>query len=122
MSLYDFEIGLTEVGMQNVEDLGLPAPAWEYRPWAAAVALGNGSGRGQGAPVAVWRWGFLTRAQRTTLRTYCTGKAAFVYINTIEDDGTYGTYYAALHWPDQERWQADRVLEFAIEFRQLEAA
>lgn len=118
---YLYEIGATEIGMVTLESLGLKAPKNEYAIYANSITLGDGSERGVGSPMFVWNWGYLTSAQRATLRAYCTGKSANVFIKTIKDDNSYVTYSAIMVWPNSEERAAGRVLDFSIEFRQAEA-
>lgn len=107
----------------NVESLSttpLKAPKSTYRPYFEAVALANGQARGFGRPIAVWRWGFLTRAQRDRIRLFCTCKSASVYISTRTNEAdAYSVFSGVMLWPDDEDKQAGRRLNFEIEFRNL---
>ena len=119
MAIAQFMIGADTVSLVNIEDLGLPEPQWEFRPWSQSVPLGDGSVRGQGAPVAVWRWRFLTQAQRAQLRAYCPGKSASVAVQTLDNEHNYVIYRGIMLWPDSETWQGRKTIDFAVEFRQL---
>ena len=127
MATYDYQIGASYGALANVEGLStpVPAPKSSYRPYASSVPLGDGSFRGTGYPVATWRFGYLTAAQRNMLRTFCTGKSASVYIKTRITDAVSGAsdaykiFTAIMVWPDEEERQAGRRLEFEIEFRHL---
>jgi hypothetical protein len=105
----------------NVETLGLKAPKSTFKPATTSIDLGNGLARNMGRPVTSWLWGFLTQAQRNTLRAFCTGKSARVYINTRANDASdsYITYDAIALWPDAEERSAGRRLNFTLEFRDL---
>lgn len=113
----------TVTHMENVESLGVTPPKSTFKPWVSTVDLGNGTARALGRPSAVWQWGFMSTANRNSLRAYCTGKSARVYIRTRKNDSSdaYVTYSAVMLWPDDEdrfnRWR----LNFSIEFRDLVA-
>jgi len=111
----------TVTGMGNVEALGVQPPKSTFRPWVDSVVLGNGLSRALGRPSAVWQWGFMSTANRNSLRAYCTGKSARVYIRTRKNDSSdaYATYSAVMVWPDDEERFANRRLNFSIEFRDL---
>jgi len=126
MAIYDYRIGATLAGMTNLENLTppLPAPKSYFRPFYESITLADGSIRGMGSPVASWRWGVLSRAQRDALRVFCTSKSATVYIRTRKTDSAdaYTDYRAIMIWPDDEERDAGRRLDFLIEFRQLVVA
>lgn len=113
----------TVTAMVNVEDLGAnyQPPRSTFQPWRATVDLGNGTSRALGRPSATWSWGIISRAQRDTLRTYCTGKSVRVYIHTRKNDSSdaYATYDAVMLWPDDELKQAGRRFPFEIQFRDM---
>lgn len=122
MALYSYEIGATGPGLVNVESLTvpLPAPKGIFQDYTEVIELGDGTVRGVGFPAAVWRWGFLTQAQRDQLRTFCTGASNEVYIKTRTNDSadSYGLYTAVMVWPTEEK-DAQRRLDFAVLFRHL---
>ena len=113
----------TLTSMVNIETLSVTPPKSTFRPWVDSVVLGNGLSRALGRPSAVWAWGFMSSANRNSLRAYCTGKSARVYIRTRKNDSSdaYATYSAAMLWPDDEERFANRRLNFAIDFRDLVA-
>jgi hypothetical protein len=107
----------------NLESLSTPVypPKSTYRPYTEAVTLASGKLRGLGRPVALWQWGFITRAMRDKLRTYCTGKSAAVYIRTRtnESSDAYSTFSAVMMWPDDEDKQTGRRVNFAVDFKNI---
>lgn len=119
MAAYDYKIGTTAVGMVTLTSLGITAPMTEYSIAVDSVTLGDGSEKGVGSPTAIWHWGFLTGTQRASLRTYCTGTSATVYIRTKKDDNTYDNFFAILVWPLREQRVAGRVVDFTIQLREL---
>ena len=122
MTRYQYEIGSTYAGMQNVEELSTPihAPKSTFKQYSKTLRLGNGTTRGAGWPVATWRFGFLSRAQRDQLKTFCPGASAVVYIKTRKNDNDdYQVYRAVMVWPEEEEKFAGRRLDFVIEFRDL---
>lgn len=115
----------TITAMVNLESIGTnyQPPRSTFAPWVATVDLGNGLSRAMGRPLASWQWGVISLAQRNSLRAYCTGKSARVYIRTRKNDSSdaYVTYDAVMMWPDEETKQAGRRFPFTIEFRDLVA-
>jgi hypothetical protein len=122
------EIGATQGGMVTVASLlgSSRVPRCDYRPHAEIHQLDSGMRRGLGLPVATWTWGYLTPDERDTLRTYCTGTSAEVYIKTMVNDKIAGVsnawkvYRAIMHWPEEERDSGYRV-PFVLEFTHLVA-
>ena len=123
MAVYDFEIGATEIGMVNLEELTVPvfAPRSTYKQYQVQIDLGDLTVRGFGRPSATWRWGFLTLAQRDQLREFCAGKSARVYIQTKKRDDTqeYAVFCAVMIWPEEEEVTAGRVLDIEVRFRDM---
>lgn len=127
MADYEYAIGSAADTLQNLEDdLGLPPPhPAPFREWAATYDCGDGTVQGDGFPSAEWRWDYLDKDHIATLRTYCTGKSATVYIKTLKANGqTYGTYSAVMIWPtmpDDAAFQMGRVsTNFVLKFTHLE--
>jgi len=120
-NLYSYEIGATYAARTNLEALTTPVPAphSSFTPYSASIPLGSGAIRGGGWARVVWRWGFLTRAQRDQLRTFCTAKSATVNIRTRKNDSTdaYTYYTAIMVWPEAEDRDHGYRIDFEIEFR-----
>jgi hypothetical protein len=121
---YEFEIGLTQGALVNLEVLSTPVipPKWFYSPYSESIPLGDGSVRGVGAPMATWRWGFIKRAQRDKLRTFCPGASASVCIRTYttETADIAKEFSCDMYWPTEaEEVNSSRRLDFTIEFRNL---
>ena len=119
---YEYEIGSTYGGMANLGELStpVPAPARTFKPYSVRKPLGDGTVRGLGFAQATWRWGYLTQDQRDQLRTFCSGASAGVYIKTRKNDGTYQVYSAVMVWPDEEEFKNGKVLDFSIQFIQMQ--
>ena len=124
----DFMIGTTLESMVTLASLGIPNPHPIYGQGVQSIKLGNNSARTIGAPVLIWAWGFITQAQRDTLRTYITGASAALYIRSVTtevvDDEPNGAqdFLAQSWWPSPntpEDPQTGRRLEFQIIHRQL---
>jgi hypothetical protein len=120
----EFEIGLTQGGLTNLDVLSTPVvpPKWFYSSFADTRSLGNGMTRGVGAPVATWRWGFIKKTQRDKLRTFCPGVSASVVIRTYTTESLDSAkeFSCIMFWPiDAEEINAGRRLDFTIEFRNL---
>lgn len=121
---FEFEIGLTQGGLTNLEQLATPvtAPKRFYTPYTSVIILGDGSQRGQGAPTATWRWGFLPQNERDMLRTFCPGASAAVCIRTYTNDSADSAkeFSCDMYWPNEaEEIAKGRRLDFTIEFRNL---
>lgn len=121
MPLYNYEIGTDMNSVTNLESLTTTVmhPKSNFADWAEAVILGSGLSRGMGAPVATWLWGFLTEAQRTQLKTFCTGASSTVVIRTKRNDGTFKYFACVMNWPKEEEHRSGYVLNFEIIFTHL---
>ena len=115
-------------GLATLASLGIPNPHPIYRTGVSKAKLGNNAARVLGAPTVEWHWGFLQAAQRNTLRAYCTGGSADVFIHTVTVDEISGvsnvaqTFECQMWWPDPEQPedpQTGRRLEFVLTFKQL---
>lgn len=128
MALSDFKIGTTLGGMTNIESLAtpLPAPKAPYKLYMRSLMSSSGLTVGRGFPVCQWIFPLLTAAQRTQLRTFCTGASASVYIRTMTNEAdAYANYLAVMHWPDEERRDPSKRhdrLEFVVLFTHLVSA
>lgn len=119
---YDYSIGASPEALDNVEDLGLPPPhPAPYKEWAITYGAGDGRTHGDGWPSVPWHWDYLSAAHIATLREYCPGKSAGLYIKTLKADlTTYGIYSAIMHWPEELPYRPGRaVLDFTIQFTHL---
>jgi len=115
----EYEIGSSFGGMVTLFSLDILAPRCDYIPYAASVVLGDGQVFGIGKPATQWHWGFLTAAQRASLRSYCSGSSATVYIRSRADDNAFYEYSAILVWPANEERVGGRVIDFTLEFRSM---
>lgn len=129
MGEYDYAIGTAADNLQNLEDdLGIPPPhPAPFREWAATYECGDGRVQGDGWPSVEWHWDYLSAVHAAALRTYCSGKSAFVYIKTLKADRTtYGTYYVVMIWPtlpDEAAFQMGRASSnFVLRFTHAQEA
>jgi len=122
---HDYEIGTTEVGMENLADLTVPVPEpkSDYQEYSRHLTLGDGTVRGAGWTIAEWRWTYLTRPQRDQLKTFCAGASASIYIKTRtnETEDVYDVFTAVMIWPIDEEKSFSRRMDFVIRFTNLEA-
>lgn len=117
---YEYKIGATLGGLTLLSALGIPAPQHGFVPHSIEVDLGNGKQAGHGWPIDEWHWGFLTAAQRATLRTYIPGKSATIFIRDLKDDGvTWKDFQVEAIWPKVEDRQAGRRVSFTLVFRAM---
>lgn len=127
MAIYDYEIGATEVGMTNVEDLATPLnpPRGFYFEHAVVTNRGDGQQSGHGFPTARWEFDLLTQDMIDQLRTFCSGRSAEVYIRTRINDGTMDDFSAIMIWPTDTQMETRRAsnkhLAITVEFRRLVA-
>lgn len=116
----DFQIGTSQAGMVTLKSLGLVEPLSEYQAYSQAIDTADGAQQGEGWPLASWRWAFITLGARYSLKTYCPGRSALVYIRTLDDTKTAIDARAIVIWPEKETRSASKVLEFTLQFRILE--
>ena len=119
----NFRIG-TSSTTTNVESLTvpLPPPRSTYTDYTQPIPLASGGVRGGGWAAATWTWDFLTHAQRTQLKPFCSGKSATVYIRTRDNSGEYVYKTGVIVWPDgPEERTSTHVLNFTIQFTGLES-
>ncbi len=127
MASTEYKIGLTQAGMQYVEDLvGGNRPRGEFVRYAKEVIGSSGVVRGHGQPIARWTFSHLTQAELNTLHGYCSSGGSYVpgaavYITTKADDGAFHVYSANMRWPadTEEKRRFGRYLDVEIEFTNL---
>ncbi len=106
MSLTNYMIGSSLVTMVNVDTLvGMHLPRGSFRLFPMVYVGGDGRTVGDGRPTASWRFDVLTQSELNALRAYLASGSTYlmsapVYIRTRLDDGTFGTFSAIMHWPE----------------------
>jgi len=113
----------------TLQSQGVPFPKSIYEPYSQMLDLGDGGLRGGGWPVAEWHWGFLTRAQRQTLRgllpvsgTPALGNpSGLVRLRTAinENNDAFITFKGQMLWPHPEPKDTQRRPNFVLKFRAL---
>lgn len=111
-----YKIGTTLENMVTLKSLGIKNPSDDPAIASDAIITGGRMVRSVGSPVNNWHWGIISLSARNALKNYCTGKSAWVYIETMEADRNYSIYYALMVWPDRERQTVDKVLDLTIDF------
>jgi hypothetical protein len=122
MTQYTYKLGTTYGNMTNLESMSPPvsAPHHTLIIYSKPITVGDANVKGLGWKTTTWHWDYLTQAEYTQLRTYCTGLSANVYINTKKNDGSYQAYTAVMIWPPEEpEFNAGKLLDITIEFRAL---
>jgi len=127
MPQYSYGISDSTSATTNVESLATPLnpPRSTYNEWSRTYDRSDGSSEGDGYPSATWHFDYLTQAQVTQLRTFCTGRSASVYITTRINTGAFATYTAQMIWPGDllaKRQFNGIYASIDIGFRKLEAA
>ena len=127
----DFQIATQAsgvAGLVTLASLGIPMPHPIYKAGVSKVKLGNNAARYLGAPTLEWMWGFITQAQRDTLRGFIPGASAdlFIITPTTENVGSVPNasqrYECQAWYPDPEQAEdpsTGRRLQFIITFKQL---
>jgi len=111
---------------ETLEDLLSIEPDWTFQPYAEVVELHSGSNYGRGFASATWHLNIAHNAQRATLRTFCPGVSAQVYISTPtnEDesngDPVFKNFLSTMNWmAGQEDKQIRYTLGIDITFTHL---
>ena len=116
-----YAIGSATNSVEFLADLGLPAPYQEpYAPYGVEVDAADGLVYGHGWPVTAWRWGFLSQAQRNTLKTFCAGKSAIAYIRTRDEDWDWVYCKTHMIWQPESPPSNGSIVDFSILFRIVE--
>lgn len=115
-----FKIGLSQAGMVTLASLGIPEPLSGYQPYSQDFDQADAMVSGIGWATDTWRWAFLTLAQISSLRLFCPGKSAQVYIQTLTDGKIARQFSAILVWPKKETRTAGKSLDVLLEFRLLD--
>jgi hypothetical protein len=125
---YNYQLGLSGGSMINlgVEVAGATVPAPKADPvrFSQYIPLADGSTRGLGWYYVDWKFGILSAAQRTILRTYCpAGYASYpVYMVTRTQEGdAFGLFSAWMVWPQQEARDYLRRPNFTLRFNRMVA-
>lgn len=123
MTIAGFEIGLTEVGLANVE--GLTPPLLHPRATpplpSMSIPLASAKVRGAGWLTFTWTWDFLEQDEYNLLRTYCPNRSATLFVTSKADDGTYDSYSVEMVWPERPERSQNTFLDFSLRFNVLEA-
>lgn len=111
MATYEYELGLTVGGRQNVEDLisSPPSPDSELPHYETFRVEGTGDEVEDGFLQATWHFDFLSQADLNVMEGYITGQSSVVHIQTKLRGGTYACYQCFMHLPKLPR-EAGRVM------------
>lgn len=116
-----YAIGAATDSVLFLNQLGLMAPYQEpFVPFGVEVDASDGLVYGHGFPVTAWRWGFISQAHRNTLKTYCTGKSAIVYIRTRDEDWDFVYCRAGMIWQPENPPSNGIIVDFSVVFRIFE--
>lgn len=121
MTITSYKIGTanTEEDFKLLSDWDVVDPQSDFFEYSVTVKLANGKTRGLGYPRATWHYGYLTTAQYETMRDFCTGSSASVYIATLINDGTFAAYSAIMSVPENYIMRAGRYVDVTFQFTNL---
>lgn len=106
MSLTQYMIGASLMTMVNVDTIvGMHLPRGSFRLYPMVYVGADGRTVGDGRPTASWRFDVLTQSELNGLRAYLVSGSTYlmsapVYIRTRLDDGSFATFAAIMHWPE----------------------
>jgi hypothetical protein len=121
MARYEYAIGTTVESMQYLFQLKVKAPKQAFNPYSRLLSTNDGGEDGTGWPVAEWYYSFLTQTERDTLKTFCPGQSADVYVRTLNDDLEWTTYRAKMLWQfEAPEINNNATIRLTLRFRLLE--
>ena len=127
----DCAIGLTVEDLHKLSELDIyvpygsavSRPHWAFQDGAGIKELDDGSTRIVGLSMAQWRWDVITDEERGTLRTYCPGASADVFVSLYTNDSVDSVivFSGKMHWPSEkgEDVAATKRKDFVISFTNL---
>lgn len=111
-----YKIGTTLENMVTLKSLGIKNPSDDPAIASDSIITGGRKIRSVGSSINNWHWGIIKLSARNSLKQYCSGKSAWVYIRTMEVDRNFSIYHALMVWPDRERQTVDKVIDLSIDF------
>jgi len=112
---HDYRIGSAPNLMQSFGELGIEAPFQEaYAPFTVEAPAHDARVYGHGFEATALRWGFVTQAQRNTLKSYCPGKSAVVYMRLRDDDWDLVYVKANMIWQEEQPPDNGIIMEFSV--------
>jgi hypothetical protein len=103
-----FGIGLTADSITSLEDLPEPimrdsaAIQWQYLPYQISKRMGDGSMDEYGPPSIIWVVQLMNYDERNSLKSFCPGASADVFIHSPKADKTWGDFACTIIWPDND--------------------
>jgi hypothetical protein len=123
MALSQISIGLTAGTLVNLYNLTAPVrpPLVHYNPGTEIGENMNGLVEDLGSPQADLVWDYIPRIERDSLRIFCTGKSAivYVYIPTTDNQDEYKTFRAIMVWPEEDRELILYRRDFSIHLKNM---
>lgn len=100
-----YKIGTTYGGMVTLASLNIPDPKSSYYEETTRRKLASGKFRGLGPARVLWHWGFLTQAQRDTIRTYMATLSDEVFIESRKNDNSdvFDEFRVYSLWPEENK-------------------
>lgn len=116
-----YAIGTTTGNMQTFDILGVIAPFQEpFVPFTVEIAAADSLVYGHGWSRTKMHWGFISQEQRNTLKTFCTGKSASVYIRVKDDSWQWVYCQATMIWQEENPPDNGYILDFSVLFNIIE--
>lgn len=117
---YLHSIGTTIDNMVLLSDNNVKCPQNDPNEGSEVIITGAKTAIDIGPDTESWHWDFIRLAARNFLKTYCTGRSAWVYIKTLVQGEEYKIYYCLMIWPSRENTTLSKILDFTINFMFLQ--
>jgi len=110
-----YAVGTSIANMVTFDLLGIIAPFQDaYVPFTVETPAHDALVYGHGFEATVLRWGFISQAQRNTLKSYCPGKSATVYVRVRDDDWQWVYVKANMIWQEEQPPDNGFILDFSV--------
>jgi hypothetical protein len=113
-----YSIGSSIDSILTFAQLGIVAPFQDpFNPYAIEIDAADGLVYGHGFATTAFHWGFISQAERNTLKTYCPGKSAIVYHRLRDEDWDWVYCKSVMIWQPEAPPSNGLILNFSLAFR-----
>jgi len=110
-----YHIGSVLTDMDTFQQLGIEAPfQGAYVPFTVLAPAHDALVYGHGFEATALHWGFISQAQRNTLKSYCPGKSAVVFMRVRDDDWQWVYIKAHMIWQEEQPPNNGYILDFSV--------